>query len=451
MVRWGALLVAGCALAGSAAAQVQTPQIVAAIDGSITLAVAAGRNVTMQTYTGAGQTGTPDALVTASALAAELQLAATNAVETVQQDIVNAVAGVGANLTALAAAVSQGAAAHIAATASTNARISTLEAQVAQLVTAVPTSTNCPPYDVLAQGTVTGHGTHPGAIRLLGCGTGYALAVGGVPSPDAQSTVVCQASGQWSDGGATQCVRQLTTSPTAAPTAAPPEVVTCCIVNDDRFVAAYADGVRLTWRTAPGPRHSAVGAFQFASNTRVLGVHTADGECGCLCGYTMITCSTPSGTTRWDTTSPSTGWINDTAANTATFRQRWTVKTVAQRTSQFNSALLQIGNTWATPAFTAANLSANGFVTPTTEIPFGQYRRPNSNDPLQRGVGRFYSVLADRAPGTPAVTMGCPAVVTNQTNHYDNTANRLGALCGGLIYRNSTRSRYDWFFRVQMA
>lgn len=248
----------------------------------------------------------------------ELRLATVNAVDTSTQNILNAMAEVRANISALSTAISNTEAARAAGATATAANISTLQTQVSQLVAIVPTSVSCQPY-TLTSGTVTGHGTHPGAVAILTCNPGYSLGRAG-----AQSTVVCLASGQWSDGGNSQCTLDLTSPPTAAPTQTPPETVTCCMTNDDRyavssaalgvdvtrnaaqgtafvlsisehpnsyscgrgcrFVAAYADGIRLTTRIGPGPRHLAFARIQFPSNTRVLGVHTSDGECGCLCG-----------------------------------------------------------------------------------------------------------------------------------------------------------------------
>lgn len=159
----------------------------------------------------------------------------------------------------------------------------------------------------------------------------------------------------------------------------------------------------------------------------------------------MMVCSTPSGTSQWDLVTPSAGLIQQ---DNRSFVREWTVKTIAQRAASFQPSLINIGVQWTTAAY-APSLAANGFVTPTYEIPFGPYR--SGNDPLQNRVPYFLGVLNNRDPTSVATTLSCPTPITGQINHYDNTQYAVGALCGGFIYRNSTRSRYDWYWRIQMS
>ena len=40
--------------------------------------------------------------------------------------------------------------------------------------------------------------------------------------------------------------------------------------------------------------------WSFTANAQVLGVHARDFECGCNCGSMTMSCSTASGSTKWD-------------------------------------------------------------------------------------------------------------------------------------------------------
>eukprot|EP00035_Acanthoeca_spectabilis_P033839 m.25675 g.25675 ORF g.25675 m.25675 type:complete len:432 (+) comp6225_c0_seq1:9-1304(+) len=401
----------------------------------VVINVASGQNVSMNTYNSAGQLGQPDNLVASQYLETRLGLALDSASEDTSQQIVNALAQVRINLTTIENAVSSNAAALISAesslrtefraeTSDLRASISSLTQATQALAAAIPTNRSCQPRNTLAPlGTETGHGLHPGAIRILACTQGGAL----VGVPNGETIVVCNANGNWSDGNAARCSQPTTTaSPTSAPSPAQrPEIVTCCAGADNEVIAAFADGVRLSMTQVS---RSPLRTIRFMSTATSFVLHAKDNECGCLCGNLYFQCSTASGNTRWDTVmTPNPGYVASTAALNASFHRQWSIKQIAQFYPTFDPSLLVLP-----PSVLIAGGVANGFLTPQ----------------LQSSIGPFRSLNT-----TNARAAGCPATQAGSLVHFENTANRVGIMCGRPnIPRptsSATRQRVDWWARVE--
>lgn len=157
----------------------------------------------------------------------------------------------------------------------------------------------------------------------------------------------------------------------------------------------------------------------------------------CSCGDFTMVCGTPSGNTAWDIVTPNLGYLTNVPSFNATFMRRWSVKTVGQRWSGFNSALVQIPM-----ATLMAGGVANGFH-PLRLVP-----SPRSAPVTAWANSQF----GNNTAGSWARQLGCPAYVArNPNNHYAGTAARLGPACGGPHFSQSQgNQRVDWWFRITL-
>mmetsp|Transcript_30135 Transcript_30135/g.90280 ORF Transcript_30135/g.90280 Transcript_30135/m.90280 type:complete len:439 (+) Transcript_30135:71-1387(+) len=411
----------------------QIPAITAGPTGAVVVRVAAGQNATVeyQDATTGATSSSPIATFDDIMVERASRVAALDGV--VNQAIFNLNSETSSNFSEVAQQLAQVQSAQVSLAASIASAVTTVNASIAQLANAidalraeVPTNVSCPPLTAIGNGVVSGHGSAPGAVRVVRCNRGFSL------SGSASGVLVCQATGQWSENPAGLSCVSSTSSPTPAPTA-PPEMVTCCIRTDDRLARAYADGVRLAITPAT-TSYNVPGSITFPSSTQVLALHVYDnGNAnggGCMSGQFVLVCGSPSNATVWSSVeTPNAAW-NTQNSNISRI---WSIRT-ARQTSTTQDPMVT-SSAWTTPSYSAAAALAAGFqqlVFITWDTGF-----------LNRALTMFQQ----------SNQITCPTLIAGSSTHFGNTVGRLGSVCGGPGGRTPPPgtprdSRINWFVRI---
>eukprot|EP00036_Acanthoecidae_sp_10tr_P009068 CAMPEP_0182928648 /NCGR_PEP_ID=MMETSP0105_2-20130417/15693_1 /TAXON_ID=81532 ORGANISM="Acanthoeca-like sp., Strain 10tr" /NCGR_SAMPLE_ID=MMETSP0105_2 /ASSEMBLY_ACC=CAM_ASM_000205 /LENGTH=422 /DNA_ID=CAMNT_0025066653 /DNA_START=37 /DNA_END=1305 /DNA_ORIENTATION=- len=419
------MIVVVAGLLSTALTQQAGPTITAQPGGNLTVRIPQGAAYTVQTFDpSSGQNGDAYAILSQNDYDQQSAVARGQIQNELNQAIFNAMVEVRANNTATQAVLAQGLSA-LNTSASTSIaaltqQVAALQSAVSALSAVITTNVSCPAYPALTAGTVSGHGNHPGSVRVLHCGVGFYLSN--------TSTVVCMANGQWSDFGTTRCTP---TSPAPTPVPTPStETVTCCVTVDNSFYGAWADGRRLVvFDSSDPPTWATPLQFQFPSTTRVLSLHMLDGECGCLCGWFVIQCGTPSGVGRWNFVSPA----YDVAQQMGSaYGQMWNMLTVTQ--SRFSS--ISIPPTWTAPTFS----NFTGWAPPVG----GGVMAPAQAQRLQAQGSSWVRTRFHNS--NLNLRLQCPPLL-NGTTFATNTLQAASAMCGGL-YDRQPRRFVHWFLRI---